>query len=109
MELGEDILECLKREIVEELGISPEIGRLLYINNFVDKYGIQCIEFFFEIVNSSDYLVDIKSLNRTHADEIAEVYWAEASHGDKILPKKFGEDFKAGKVISDQTRYIQSL
>lgn len=34
LEWGEDLKECLSREIVEELGIKPDIGKLFYINTF---------------------------------------------------------------------------
>ena len=30
LEWGEDVKECMDREIIEELGVKPEIGRLLY-------------------------------------------------------------------------------
>ena len=36
LEWKEDIKECLRREIIEELGVNPNIGRLLYVNNFMD-------------------------------------------------------------------------
>lgn len=36
LEWEEDVKECISREIIEELGIIPQIGRLLYINNFTD-------------------------------------------------------------------------
>jgi len=37
LEWGEDIRECLVREIIEELGVKPEVGRLLYVNNFTQS------------------------------------------------------------------------
>ena len=105
LEWGENIKECLCREIVEELGVSPEIGRLLYINNFMDGKNIQSIEFFFEVLNSQDYK-NIEDFERTHAYEIAEMCWVETSTQIKILPKSLGEDFRIGKILSDQIRYI---
>jgi ADP-ribose pyrophosphatase YjhB (NUDIX family) len=104
LEWGEDIKECLRREMVEELGIVPEIGRLLYINNFVGDAN-QSIEFFFEITNSQDYL-NIGQLKTTHAYEIAEVCWLEPSGTTPIRPGKLWEDFKKGEVLSNITRYI---
>ena len=40
LEYGEDVITCLKRELVEELGVVPEVGRLLYISTFMDKKKI---------------------------------------------------------------------
>lgn len=105
LEYGEDIKECLRREIIEELGVNPEIGRLLYINNFMDGDIIQSIEFFFEITNSQDYL-DIEHLKKTHAYEIAEVCWIKSSDNIPLRPNKLWEDFKKGDVVSDQVRFI---
>ena len=105
LEWGEDIKECLRREMVEELGVIPEIGRLLYINNFIDRDIRQSIEFFFEITNSQDYL-NIGQLKTTHAHEIAEVCWLEPTGMIPIKPNRLWEDFKKGEVLSDVTRYI---
>jgi 8-oxo-dGTP diphosphatase len=105
LEWGEDIRECLVREIIEELGIKPEIGRLLYINNFIDGDSTQSVEFFFEITNADMYL-DISNIIRTHAHEIVEIIWTKTTDTISILPKKLGDDFKKGKIVSDQVRFI---
>lgn len=109
LEFGESIKECMSREIVEELGIKPKIGRLLYVNNFCEKTnkneGIQSIEFFFEIINSADYL-DTMNVTRTHASEISEILWLDTSEEIGIMPSKISEDFKKGEVLSDIVRYI---
>jgi len=107
LEWGEDIRECLVREIIEELGIKPEIGRLLYVNNFIDGDSIQSVEFFFEITNANMYM-DIGNNSRTHAHEIAEIIWAKPTDTISILPKKLGEDFKKGEMVSDLVRYIHN-
>ncbi len=106
LEWGEDIKECLSREIIEELGVKPEIDRLLYINNFTQTDGKQYIEFFFEIKNGKDYL-NTDKLARSHAHEIAEIIWASPNDDIRILPKNLGEDFKAGKIISNEVRFIK--
>lgn len=54
MDDGETIHEALIREIVEETGITPEIGRLLFIQQFFDGEKEQ-LEFFFHITNAQDY------------------------------------------------------
>jgi ADP-ribose pyrophosphatase YjhB (NUDIX family) len=105
LEWGEDIRECLVREIIEELGTKPEIGRLLYVNNFIDGDSIQSVEFFFEITNANMY-INIGNNIRTHAHEIAEIIWVKPTDPISILPKKLGDDFKNGEMVSDQTKFI---
>ena len=105
LEWKENIKECLHREMVEELGVAPEIGRLLYINNFMDGDIRQSIEFFFEITNSQDYL-NIEHLKKTHAHEIAEVCWLEPTGTIPIKPNRLWEDFTKGEILSDVVRYI---
>ncbi|OGI65549.1 hypothetical protein A3A95_02870 [Candidatus Nomurabacteria bacterium RIFCSPLOWO2_01_FULL_39_18] len=106
LEWREDIKECLSREIIEELGVKPEIGKLLYINNFTQTDNKQYVEFFFEVKNGVDYL-DTQKLTRSHAHEIAEIVWVSPNEDIHILPKNLGEDFKAGKIVSNEVRYIK--
>jgi ADP-ribose pyrophosphatase YjhB (NUDIX family) len=107
LEWGEDVKECLEREIIEELGVKPKIGRLMYINTFFkDKNSAQPVEFFFEVLNGSDYL-DVGDLKRTHAYEISEIIWVSPNDDIKILPEKIGLDLKEGKLLSDEIRYIK--
>ncbi len=105
LENGEGIQECLHREMVEELGVEPLIGRLLYVNTFVDANGVQPVEFFFEVLNGEAYK-DCETLARSHAHEIAEIVWAGPADGVHILPKQIGEDLREGRLISDEVRYI---
>ena len=106
LEWKEDIKECFRREIIEELGISPQIGKLLYINNFIDGRK-QSIEFFFEVLNAHDYR-NLKDVSRTHAYEIVEMCWVAPEDEINILPRSMGEDFRDGKIISNEVRYIHS-
>jgi 8-oxo-dGTP diphosphatase len=104
LEWGENIKECITREIMEELGVKPKIGRLFYINNFIEE-NTQSIEFLFEILNGVDYL-DLEKHNRTHAHELFEIRWASKNDNIKILPEKLAEDFNNGELVSDKVRYI---
>jgi len=106
LEWGEDIKECLSREIIEELGVKPDIGELLYINNFSQSDDKQYIELFFQVKNGMDYL-DTEKLARSHAHEIAEIVWVNSVDDIKVLPKSLGEDFKAGRVVANEVRYIK--
>jgi len=109
LEYGEDLKECLSREIIEELGVKPEIGRLLYISTFVEETkGKQYLEPFFEILNGIDY-VNCEKLTRSHARELDEIVWVNQKQDIVILPKSFGEDFKTGKLLSSEVKYISEL
>src|SRR3989339_250568 len=105
LDFNEGIEECLERELVEELGIKPKIGRLLYVNNFILKGTEQCLDFIFEVKNGKDYL-DLENVNRTHAFELSEICWKSRDEDIKFLPEKIFNDFKEGKVLSDEVRFI---
>lgn len=103
----EDIISCLKRELIEELGVIPEIGRLLYINTFIEKSN-EYVEFFFEVKNGKDYL-NIEGLERTHARELTEILWVSPNNDIEILPKKFNVDFKNNKIFDGEIKFINEL
>jgi len=72
VDIGEPLIPALKRELIEETGIKPDVGQLLYIQQFQHK-NWEHLEFFFHITNSEDY-EDINLEATTHgATEIAEV------------------------------------
>lgn len=54
VDVGEPLLLALEREMIEELGVKPGIGKLLYVQQFVHGDTEQ-MEFFFHITNGSDY------------------------------------------------------
>ena len=105
LEYGEKIQDCLKREIFEELGIQPQVSRLLYINNFIDTNNKQSIEFFFEVTNAEDYL-DIEKLKGSHSFELYEIKWIDAKDECKILPKLVETDLKQNTILSDTVKFI---
>jgi ADP-ribose pyrophosphatase YjhB (NUDIX family) len=108
LEYGEDVITCLERELVEELGVAPEIGKLVYINTFIDDKKDEYVEFFFEVKNGEKYL-QIDHLERTHAYELAEVVWVSSGEDREILPKKLNEDFKSNKIFQGETQFIDEL
>jgi ADP-ribose pyrophosphatase YjhB (NUDIX family) len=107
LEWGEDLQECLSREIFEELGIKPKIGKLSYVNMFIEeKDNKHYIEFFFEVLNGEDYL-NIEKLASSHSHELINIVWASPTDNLDILPKELAKDFKEGKMISSEVRYIK--
>lgn len=61
---GEPLLPALERELVEELGVRPVVGPLLYIQQFIHD-GTEHLEFFFAVLNPEDY-TDIDLSATTH-------------------------------------------
>jgi len=55
LDIGEPIEQGLHREMIEETGIAPKIGRLLFMQQFHDGEKEQ-FELFFHIENPEDYL-----------------------------------------------------
>jgi ADP-ribose pyrophosphatase YjhB (NUDIX family) len=106
VEQGESPEECIIRELQEELGVTPIIGRLLYVNTFVDRGEKQCFEFFFEITNGEAYL-DAHNLERSHAHEIAEIVWVSKDDTVRMMPKTLDTDFREGNVLKDGVRFIK--
>jgi len=54
LDLGESLLDGLQREMIEETGIAPRIGKLLFIQQYEDDIK-EFIEFFYHIENPEDY------------------------------------------------------
>ena len=85
LDINESILTALNRELIEELGVKPKIGKLLYIHQYKDSKCEQ-LELFFHIENPEDYL-DIDLKKATHGiDEIEKVEFIDPATNN-ILPK----------------------
>lgn len=77
LEMGETLADGLHREMVEETGIAPKIGRLLFIQQYIDEKR-EFLEFFYHIENADDYkTID---LSKTSHGEI------EVEHCEFIAP-----------------------
>lgn len=56
IEEGEDIISALERELVEETGITPVVGNLLFVHQIKDAEGYGGPGFYFHVANGEDYL-----------------------------------------------------
>ena len=91
LEMGESLLDSLRREMIEETGVKPEIGKLLFIQQFTDtnpssKCGMcEQLEFFFSIANWQDYQnIDLEKTSHG-VEEVAECGFVDPKT-TKILP-----------------------
>jgi len=55
LDMGELLEDGLRREMIEETGVDPKIGRLLFVQQFTEDGKKEQMEFFFLIENPEDY------------------------------------------------------
>lgn len=83
---GEALIPALERELFEELGISPKIGILLYIQQFTKPSGRENLEFFFHITNAHEFL-NLDLSKSTHGEaEIEDIKFVDPAKFP-IVPK----------------------
>lgn len=105
LDYGENPKECIERELIEELGVKPIIGRLLFVYTYT-KEERHFVEFFFEIKNGSEYLLH-EEKEKSHAYEIEEVLWVDSKSVPCIYPKEIESLFKSGTLMSaSETQFI---
>ncbi|MEI6228551.1 MAG: NUDIX hydrolase [Candidatus Saccharibacteria bacterium] len=79
----ESLIDCIKREMVEETGVVPEIGKLLFIQQFYDGKR-ENLEFFFHIKNANDY-ENIDLTKTSHGvEEIKQVEFIDPSDTSEL-------------------------
>lgn len=89
LNIGESIHEGLVREMIEETGIKPEVGRLMIVQQYPfthhDGKTLEHFELLFEVTNADDYeSIDLASTS--HGDiEIAEYGFIDPNK-ENILP-----------------------
>lgn len=55
LDIGESLQDGLHREMIEETGIAPKIGKLLFVQQFSEDGKKEQMEFFFHVENPEDY------------------------------------------------------
>ena len=104
---GEALLDGVKREMVEETGVIPEVGSLLYVQQFT--FGEKdYLEFFFHITNSQDYL-NIDLSQSTHGEaEIEQIEFIDPA-AQHVLPEFLGTELSELVASGQPTRIISRL
>jgi 8-oxo-dGTP pyrophosphatase MutT (NUDIX family) len=108
LETGESIKAGLSREIVEELGVKPVIGRLRYVQQYGygDRHEQEAIEFFFQVTNNEDFLNINLADTALGEKEIGEVAFINPKE-HKILPTFLATE--SLDAASDETQFFSSL
>jgi ADP-ribose pyrophosphatase YjhB (NUDIX family) len=83
LEVGETLTACVAREIFEELAVQPQVGKLLFVNDWVDDKNHQ-VEFFFWIKNAADY---------------RRASITSSTHGFELVDTKFADPTKPGVIV----------
>ncbi len=97
---GEGLRDAMRREMVEELGVAPKVGRLLYVQQFAHK-DIDYLEFFFHIENPEDY-ANIDLTKTTHGQkEIAALDFVDPK-AVRIRPEFLASDDLPAFIASDE-------
>lgn len=96
LEDGESLHQGLHRELIEETGVAPKIGKLLFVQQFNDGTK-ELLEFFFHIENPDDYLnLDIAATTHGLLETVRTEFVDPRAHN--VLP-----DFLQSEDI---TKYI---
>lgn len=99
LEEGEPLYAGIEREMIEETGVKPVVGNLLYVQQFAynDK---DYIEFFFHITNAEDYLnVDLEKTSHG-MEEIEAIDFIEPAK-EYVLPEFLSSENIAEVVASN--------
>lgn len=106
LESGESIISGLKREMIEETGVAPVVGDILFIQQFASQdKSMEFLEFFFHISNWQDYQ-NINLNATTHGlDEVTECGFINPETAyimpDVVSTIDFGEMINKGPLLFD--------
>ena len=103
---GESLYDGLHREMIEEMGVAPKVGKLL----FVQQYHIEkreFLEFFFHIENTAKYrTVDLSTTTHGHVELSRCEFINPAS--EYVLPAFLQTIDIEAQISSDQPVHVAS-
>ena len=80
---AEQIEQGVTREMLEETGIMPKVGRLLFVQQFIFPMHTgelrEHLEFFFHLENPGDYETIDLAITTHGEQELAEIAWIDPS------------------------------
>jgi 8-oxo-dGTP pyrophosphatase MutT (NUDIX family) len=106
LEEGESLPDAMRREIIEELGVEPVLGKVLYVYQLFFADGEESLEFFYEVINSADFL-DVDRSQTSHGElELAAHAFVDVSQPTElqILPE-FLREHVTHKAANDWPQY----
>lgn len=103
---GESLQAAIAREIIEETGVTPVVGSLLFVHQYKDDTK-EHLEFFFHVTNAHDFMTIDLSKTTHGKDEIEIIDFIDAA-SQNILPAFLQTESFA--IISDQpTKFFSYL
>lgn len=86
LDMGELLEQGLRREMIEETGIEPRIGRLLFVQQFTEDGKKEQMEFFFLIENPEDYEAIDLTVTSHGVEEVEQVEFIDPKE-HVVLPE----------------------
>lgn len=86
VEEGESLTDALEREMLEETGVKPQIGQLLFVYQFIRDGAYEGPDFFFEVTNADDYAAIDLAKTSHGATELAEIGFQDTKFLKDLRP-----------------------
>lgn len=86
MDPGETVHDAVRREMIEETGIVPQIGNLLYVYQYQQGGIYQGPELFFAVTNADDYLSINLAATSHGMHELAQIGFYDPRQMPTLLP-----------------------
>ncbi len=102
----ESLEDAIVREVIEETGVTPIVGPLLFVQQY-QMNDVESIEFFFHVTNTEDFM-NIDTSTTTHGEEeIAEIEFVDPSSSD--VQPAFLKEVDLHNLPSNQAKFFSYL